>query len=114
MNNSETPEERQRIVDAIMKKVVPSTHETELDEIRRKRDEVRNKVMTAMRQITAEAVNLPVVDPRYAHSDIGRAILTTTAAHMYLNETRGFNREEALVLLAFQYADATVEFLLGG
>lgn len=107
-----TPEERQKIVEGIMKGIRETTPETELEEIRRKRDEIRNRVIAQMRPLVQAAVEAPPISPQHAHSALGRSMLLSTAAKLYMDALRSINREEAITLLAFEYGNLTVEYLL--
>lgn len=114
-NNEPNPEERKRIVDAAMRMIRPEDlpkPPTELQQLAAAKELAKQKVFDKLRPIIEEAKMAPLTSPYYIHSESGRTMLLETAVKFYVDELRKFNREEALFLLSFAYAELTLSSLV--
>jgi hypothetical protein len=113
MAKSTNPEERGRIVTAIenrLKRNMQAPNELEI--MIGVRNQAREKVRALLKPIVDHALVSHPGSPDDPHSDVGKAKLLITAHKLYLDELKQFNRDEALFLLAFAYAELTVnEFI---
>ena len=107
------PEARKNIVNDIMKKVEAkapkdSVEQAELDELFQVKKQAKESVITFITPIVEHAKMLPPKDPRYIHSEKGRAILMMQIQKAYLEHLRKLNREEAIFLLSLAWAEFTI------
>lgn len=110
-NNEPTPEERKRIVEAALKQMRPDDlpkPPTELEQLGAAKNLAKTRVYARLRPIVEQAKLAPLTSPFYIHSESGRTILLETAVKFYADELRKFNREEAIFLLAFAYAELSL------
>ena len=110
--NTPPKEERDRIVDAVMKPIIAKTQDSEfqeLQEMAKTKDRIRDQVKHLLVVVVEECKMLKPTDPRYIHSERGRTYLLSIAAKMFIEHARTLSREEAIFMLGFAWAELELQ-----
>jgi len=106
------PEETKRIVDACvgkMKNKLVERPADEIDQLIKLKEHAKSQVREWLRPMIGYLMDLPSTNPSSPHCEVGRMKLIMQSQKLYIDHFRQLSKEEVLFLLAFAYAERTLE-----